>query len=619
MNTCKRHLIPAFFGAAVLGLPIVLIACNGPAFTTVTDSGAFVDTAADRVDAAPDVDYRPIIVYFEDGRTQDDAPGDVAPQDAAMEGDADIVFSAPDALPDRPTDGSTPQSDAFMDVQLDIAYAQADASSADSGRDASADVNGGGTCTQGEQRCVDAAVQTCVGGAWGRAIPCDAGYCNGAGICGACPNGASQCSGFNVQTCVTGEWSNPSTCGGANACTGTACVVQLALTPSVVTATQGLAVSGPVAFVADANLGDTSTSLKASIDWGDGSPFAYGVISGSSGAFTVASAHTYAALPASGTPSIMVTVTALPSSAQASITFAATIRPASSAVITEFSLAAGFQPTAIAAGPDAAVWFGEFSPGVAAKIGRITPTGSITETSIAGYSLGIVTGPDLNMWFTEAGGSQIGTIATMGFNKGTIVAEIPTPTYGEPWGIVAGADRLWFTNQTVNSIWNITAATRAFSAGVTVPTAGGGPAGITMSADGNLWFTESAAIGRLIPSTGVITEFAGHVPYSITKGPDGNIWVAEQGQKVGRVNTVTGVFTAFTVPNEGLGGGIVTGPDGNLWYTEANQIARMTTTGAVTEFAIPTASSAPQAICAGPDGNLWFAENTGNKIARITP
>jgi streptogramin lyase len=65
---------------------------------------------------------------------------------------------------------------------------------------------------------------------------------------------------------------------------------------------------------------------------------------------------------------------------------------------------------------------------------------------------------------------------------------------------------------------------------------------------------------------------------------------------------------------------ITAGPDGNLWFTEQehNQIARITTSGFVTEFAIPTASSTPKGLTTGSDGNLWFVEENGNKIGRIT-
>jgi len=57
-----------------------------------------------------------------------------------------------------------------------------------------------------------------------------------------------------------------------------------------------------------------------------------------------------------------------------------------------------------------------------------------------------------------------------------------------------------------------------------------------------------------------------------------------------------------------------------LWFTEydANQIGRITTAGAITEYPVPTANSEPQSITAGPDGALWFTEYGGNKIGRIT-
>ena len=65
---------------------------------------------------------------------------------------------------------------------------------------------------------------------------------------------------------------------------------------------------------------------------------------------------------------------------------------------------------------------------------------------------------------------------------------------------------------------------------------------------------------------------------------------------------------------------IVTGPDGALWFTEnaADQIGRITTAGAVTEYPVTTPSSGPLVLAAGPDGALWFTENAANQIGRIT-
>ena len=53
--------------------------------------------------------------------------------------------------------------------------------------------------------------------------------------------------------------------------------------------------------------------------------------------------------------------------------------------------------------------------------------------------------------------------------------------------------------------------------------------------------------------------------------------------------------------------------------SSGNKIGRITPTGTITEFPIPTASSQPVGIAAGPDGNLWFTEYNGDQIGRITP
>jgi hypothetical protein len=73
---------------------------------------------------------------------------------------------------------------------------------------------------------------------------------------------------------------------------------------------------------------------------------------------------------------------------------------------------------------------------------------------------------------------------------------------------------------------------------------------------------------------------------------------------------------------------IVSGPDpdpapsASLWFAETatNKIARITTTGAITEFSIPSAGTQPVGVAAGPDGHVWFTESaaaTGNRIGRL--
>jgi virginiamycin B lyase len=66
--------------------------------------------------------------------------------------------------------------------------------------------------------------------------------------------------------------------------------------------------------------------------------------------------------------------------------------------------------------------------------------------------------------------------------------------------------------------------------------------------------------------------------------------------------------------------GITLGPDGNLWFTERgeNKIERITTSGAITEFPVPTASSAPFGIASGRGDKVWFTEFSASKIGRIS-
>ena len=50
----------------------------------------------------------------------------------------------------------------------------------------------------------------------------------------------------------------------------------------------------------------------------------------------------------------------------------------------------------------------------------------------------------------------------------------------------------------------------------------------------------------------------------------------------------------------------------------ANKIGRITTSGTITEFPIPTPGSSPHGIALGPDGAIWFTELGADKIGRLS-
>ncbi len=149
---------------------------------------------------------------------------------------------------------------------------------------------------------------------------------------------------------------------------------------------------------------------------------------------------------------------------------------------------------------------------------------------------------------------------------------------------------------------------------------------ITAGSDGNLWFAGYDMIGRVTPA-GTVTKFtdgiSGQVT-SITAGPDGNIWFTEQPKyssettTIGRV-TPSGVVTSFA---DGPGRelySITAGPDGNVWFGDTGEVARITPQGTITRFSkgIQNATG----ISAGPDGNLWISDTGYSPVAivRMTP
>jgi streptogramin lyase len=111
-------------------------------------------------------------------------------------------------------------------------------------------------------------------------------------------------------------------------------------------------------------------------------------------------------------------------------------------------------------------------------------------------------------------------------------------------------------------------------------------------------------------------------PYQITNGPDGNVWFTEDTDNVIGKITPSGVVTEYPIPTTNAGlRKITNGPDGNVWFTEflKNKVGKITPSGVVTEYPIPTSFSLPVGVVAGPDGNVWFAESLSGKIGRLNP
>jgi streptogramin lyase len=282
------------------------------------------------------------------------------------------------------------------------------------------------------------------------------------------------------------------------------------------------------------------------------------------------------------------------------------------AALTQFPLPSNTDASTLTVGADGNLWFS-----AAQAIGRITPSGAITEFPLALNNSGLgglisvvppvtamAAGPDGNIWFAQS------------FLAGT------AHTYVD------------------GSVGRITPS----GAITEFPLSDGDSAidALTMGPDGNLWFTEntddfgivySVDIGRITP-TGAITEFPipSYLPIAspLTTGLDGNLWFTAAPRSnsgyIGRI-TPAGAITEFPIPStDGLPRYAPTvGPDGNLWFSVGGGIGRITSAGVITDFPLPSTSSGPlTTMTVGPDGNLWFPESTtmGSKttaaVGRIT-
>lgn len=276
--------------------------------------------------------------------------------------------------------------------------------------------------------------------------------------------------------------------------------------------------------------------------------------------------------------------------------------------------AAGYSlPQDMIQGPDGNLWFTEASH----RIGRLTPSGTMTEFPVAGNGLlgGMTAGPDGNIWFID-NPQQIYTIANLSTSSSQDSLVIfPYLEVGRITPDGAITEFALPQDQSNDTAFSITA----------------GP-------DGNLWCTVGTDVDRITPS-GQITEFP--LPSNIradeiVSGPDGHLWFTYGTNQIGRISTdgaVTILPTTLTGSVQQTGG-MVQGPDGNFWVIVvqnnvpdvfSTSLDRVTPEGTVTEFALPgrvSRSEGPttpfvpyvQSIATGPDGNLWVTQGEDQVI-----
>ncbi len=259
----------------------------------------------------------------------------------------------------------------------------------------------------------------------------------------------------------------------------------------------------------------------------------------------------------------------------------------------------------IVAGSDGNMWF--VKGGFNTEIGRITPTGEVTEfnSGAAHRPRWMTLGPDGNVWYTAG----VAGLKKAGEEYESSAIGRITPT-GQVSEFTAGLSTKPLLEQ------------------------------IATGPNGDLWFVNDGspyAIGRITP-TGEIKEFALEKPWlkpsGITAGVDGNVYFGASGENEEENTeslivqiTPTGGMKPVTRLSDSEVTELATGPEGSLWFTgkstelgQPNVIGRLTATGHLEED-LASVGTEPEAhlLTPGPDGNMWFVlfSKTARKVEVI--
>jgi virginiamycin B lyase len=303
---------------------------------------------------------------------------------------------------------------------------------------------------------------------------------------------------------------------------------------------------------------------------------------------------------------------------------------------------ANSEPRYVTPGSDGNLWFTEgadfFTPNADPdtggtfhnQIGRITPTGEITEFRVEGcqcFLNDIVQGPGGVLYYTT-NNQGLGRITT----EGEVLPEVVPGNFSAlGGGVAAHGDDVWYTDFNNDSLWRYDVPSGQFTQ-FEVPTPGADPLDVAVAPDGTVWFSGSGAIRSLDPQSGAFTEtpVTGSSPRHIAIASDGKVWFTDRfNHNVGYLDPSSDVVEVFPTltPNAGPQD-IAAANDGSMWFTQARvgNVARITPDGVITEEgkAVKDDPNSGQESAFGitifPENqSVWYTLPANNKIARLTP
>jgi virginiamycin B lyase len=269
-------------------------------------------------------------------------------------------------------------------------------------------------------------------------------------------------------------------------------------------------------------------------------------------------------------------------------------------------------PHSPVAGPDGNVWFVQYT----GYVGRVTPTGVVTEWPLTAQPRYLTNGPDGKLWFTV--GDGVASITTSG-----AITNYALPTGSRPFGIATGPDgRIWIAETGSGRLAALNPVNGVVKTYLVPVALHNDPVDVVSGPDGNVWFVSyGRAPGRvasMTPSGQIVINaelrLGSLPPAQIFVGPDRTIWVP-MGNIVHRVALDGTVDGTTTYPISATTLQVALGLGGDVWYTEHTALHRVTSS-TDTRVAGIAGGLGPYEVAVQANGNVWVDLDTSNAIAR---
>lgn len=285
----------------------------------------------------------------------------------------------------------------------------------------------------------------------------------------------------------------------------------------------------------------------------------------------------------------------------------------------------------IVTAPDGTMWFTEED---ANKVGKVTPSGQVTEFAFPAEFPGTTrlkdldVAPDGTVWVLYESGERVRHMNP----DGSVIADGQLDSSGRPYGeqVRVGPDgTAWITMSYDENYIVRVVGTTIYSD----PNAPGCEDSLGEAADGSMWCREGDGLIHVngTASGGVrypAGKFAAY-PYAIAAGPVGSIWfgryfsgtmfTSPDDGEVGYLDAATSQVTAFNTGSRTAPSDLVQGPDGNMWFTSIGAAAGIGHISAKGRGALTAIGGyEPESLTFAKDGSVFATDPTNNVIIRVT-